>query len=361
MTGPEVSVFAVCDGTRAVLLAAGPGLQARRRRRHRARTPAAWARTRRCRGCPTGFVDDVRRPVRRADAGRAAPARHRLPRRPLRRADAHAGGPEARSSTTSASATPTARSCCSGSPPTSAALLGRGGRRRARATDPTVRRRRRRAGGGRRRGLPDRRRARATPSTGSTRRPAVDGVDRALRRRGSRRRGRLVTAGGRVLDVVGHGAGPGRRPGPAPTTRSATSPGLVCTIAPTSPERSPRHDVQGRHPHGLAQRHGQDAARRRHPRAVRHRGRRAGAPPPTATRPWSPALASRRPRGGLRAPSSAAPAWPPTWPAWSPPTRPCPWSACRCPAARSTASTRCTPRSRCPRASRWPPSPSTAR
>ena len=39
---------------RLVAAGAGPGLQAARRRRHRARTPAAWARTRRC-----PFVDDA--------------------------------------------------------------------------------------------------------------------------------------------------------------------------------------------------------------------------------------------------------------------------------------------------------------
>ena len=59
MTGPEVSVFAICDGTRAVALGPGAGLQAGRRRRHRARTPAAWAPTARCRGSAEDFADDV--------------------------------------------------------------------------------------------------------------------------------------------------------------------------------------------------------------------------------------------------------------------------------------------------------------
>ena len=45
-TGPRSRVFAICDGVTAHALAAGAGLQARLRRRPRARTPAAWARTR---------------------------------------------------------------------------------------------------------------------------------------------------------------------------------------------------------------------------------------------------------------------------------------------------------------------------
>ena len=53
----------------------GPGLQAGRRRRRRARTPAAWARTRRCPRRPTTRGRRRARPVRRADARRAAPAR----------------------------------------------------------------------------------------------------------------------------------------------------------------------------------------------------------------------------------------------------------------------------------------------
>ena len=50
LDGPEVSLFAITDGTTVRADAAGPGLQAGRRRRHRARTPAAWARTPRCPG-----------------------------------------------------------------------------------------------------------------------------------------------------------------------------------------------------------------------------------------------------------------------------------------------------------------------
>ena len=47
LDGPEISVFAICDGVTAHRAAGGAGLQASRGRRPRARTPAAWARTRR--------------------------------------------------------------------------------------------------------------------------------------------------------------------------------------------------------------------------------------------------------------------------------------------------------------------------
>ena len=67
---------------------AGPGLQADLRRRPRARTPAAWAATRRSPGStPATRRRDRRRgppPDRRADAR----ARDAVPRRPLRRPDA---------------------------------------------------------------------------------------------------------------------------------------------------------------------------------------------------------------------------------------------------------------------------------
>ena len=90
LTGPELSVLA------RVRRHAG-GARSRRRRTSSgsatatpARTPAAWAPTRRCRASTTTLVDDVMDRVRRAHAGRAAPPGHRLPRRALRRADAHA-------------------------------------------------------------------------------------------------------------------------------------------------------------------------------------------------------------------------------------------------------------------------------
>ena len=49
LEGPEVSAFAVSDGTTVVPLVLVAGLQADRRRRHRPQHRRAWARTRRCR------------------------------------------------------------------------------------------------------------------------------------------------------------------------------------------------------------------------------------------------------------------------------------------------------------------------
>ena len=88
-TGREASVIAICDGARRRRAAGRPRPQAAARRRP-ARTPAAWAPTRRCRTCPT-----TRRRARSsrrvppAGPRRARPARHAVPRRPLRRPDAH--------------------------------------------------------------------------------------------------------------------------------------------------------------------------------------------------------------------------------------------------------------------------------
>ena len=50
LEGDELSLLALCDGERGGGDGAGPGLQADLRRRPRARTPAAWGRTRPCPG-----------------------------------------------------------------------------------------------------------------------------------------------------------------------------------------------------------------------------------------------------------------------------------------------------------------------
>ena len=81
LDGPEVSLFAITDGDDRLPAAAGPGLQAGRRRRRRAPTPAAWAPTRRCRGRRPSLVAEVLERVLAADRRRDGPARH-----PLRRA-----------------------------------------------------------------------------------------------------------------------------------------------------------------------------------------------------------------------------------------------------------------------------------
>ena len=47
LDGEEASFISMVDGGTALPMATSPGPQARRRRRHRARTPAAWARIRR--------------------------------------------------------------------------------------------------------------------------------------------------------------------------------------------------------------------------------------------------------------------------------------------------------------------------
>ena len=53
LSGPEASVIAICDGDPRRGAARRPRPQAAVRRRPRARTPAAWAPTRRCRTSPT--------------------------------------------------------------------------------------------------------------------------------------------------------------------------------------------------------------------------------------------------------------------------------------------------------------------
>ena len=300
MTGPELSVLAVCDGDPRRRPGAGPGLQARRRRRRRpqhrrhGRVLAGAGRRRRPRRRRA-------RPLRRADAGRAAATGHRLPRRALRRADAHARRARSCSSTTSASATPRPRSCCPGSTATSPSCW----RRRPTAT----------CGGAeptfvddaavcvvlRRRGLPRRaphRRRHRGPRRGA---PRVPGVTVFCAGVGRRRRRRLVTAGGRVLDVVGAGPDARRRPGaglrrrrPHPwpgmhyrtdiAEEAAATRDLKVAVLMGSPER-PREDAAG----------GRDA------RALRHRGRRAGAVGPPQRRRRSPRSRRRRASDGYAA------------------------------------------------------------
>ena len=63
LAGPEVSLFAVCDGSDRGSVAAGPGFQAGRATGIPVRTPAAWAPTRRCRGRRPDLVDLVQRTV----------------------------------------------------------------------------------------------------------------------------------------------------------------------------------------------------------------------------------------------------------------------------------------------------------
>ena len=75
LEGEEVSLFALCDGTRALPLRRRAGLQARSATATRARTPAAWARTRRCRGSAatrsTSSSSTVHRPCSTSSRGGA--------------------------------------------------------------------------------------------------------------------------------------------------------------------------------------------------------------------------------------------------------------------------------------------------
>ena len=113
LEGDELSLLALCDGAarcrwrpRATTSASATATAAR--------TPAGWARSRRCRRSPTSCVDahraEVHQPVRR----RAGAARHAVPRRALRRADAHRRRARGCSSSTCASAIPRRRPCCRG-------------------------------------------------------------------------------------------------------------------------------------------------------------------------------------------------------------------------------------------------------
>ena len=170
---------------------------------------APWSTT----GWSTALLDEAVEPRR----GRAAPARHRLPRRALRRAHPHRRRARRCSSTTSASATPRPRWCCPGSTRTSPACWPR----RPPATCAPSRaphagaRGVRGAGVG---GVP-----RGAPRTGDV----IDGRRRGRHPRGGHRpprrdrrwtpRATSSTAGGRVLGRDRHRRRPWPRPGTGPT------------------------------------------------------------------------------------------------------------------------------------------------
>ena len=150
-----------------------------------------------------------------------------------------------------------------------------------------------------------------------------------------------------------------RPPVPSPTNHCATSRGRGLHHRTDIAGEIARMSVQGRRPDGLAQRPGQDAARRRHARAVRHRGRRPGAlGPPHAGQGRRAGL--HRPGAGLRGLHLRCGHGRPPRRRRRRPHHPARSSVCRSRAVRSTAWTPSTPRCRCPRASPWPPSPSTA-
>ena len=236
MAGPELSVLAVCDGAARRRPRPGPGLQAGRRRRRR-------PQHRRHGRLLAGAVgaDDARR--RRASTGSSSPTLAELRRRGIDyRGMLYAGlmltadGPEAGRVQRAASATPRPRWCCPGCAPTWPSCCAA-----AAAGDLAPRRRRRSpttppspwccaSEGYPRAPAHGRRHRRAsTPPRPST------GVVVFCAGVGRRRDGALVTAGGRVLDVVGHR----RRPSAAARHRAyaARRPhlaGPACTTGTTS-------------------------------------------------------------------------------------------------------------------------------
>ena len=206
LDGPEVSLFCLVDGADRGAAAARAGLQAGRRRRHRPQ----HRRHGRLRAAALGAAGAGRR-RRRADrgAGRggAGGARHAVLRPALRRAGADLDRARRSSSSTAASATPRPRSS---SPLLRTPLAGAAARRRRRARSPqqpplewgdgaavTV----------------------VVAAEGYPGTPRLATSSPARRREGvlhagTRRRddGAVVSAGGRVLSVVGTGAGPRRGP-----------------------------------------------------------------------------------------------------------------------------------------------------
>ena len=84
--GRSCRCFAVTDGTDVVPLGAGSRLQAGARRRHRGRTPAAWAPTRRRWACDDALVNVVVDTVLRPAVRELAASRRRVSRSAVRRA-----------------------------------------------------------------------------------------------------------------------------------------------------------------------------------------------------------------------------------------------------------------------------------
>ena len=201
--------------------AAGPGLQAGLRRRRR----AEHRRDGRLHAAAVGaadLVDEVLRDGAAADRRRDGRPRHAVRRAAVRRAGADLGAASGWSSSTPGSATRRPSRCWRCSTRRSAPLLLRRGDRHA---APTCRRRRGRdgaavGGGAGQRGLPgvlvERRRDHRDRRRRRARRRA-----RHPRRHGPRRDGDLVTAGGRVLAVVGDRC---RRRAPPARRRTRASP-----------------------------------------------------------------------------------------------------------------------------------------
>ena len=212
LDGEELSLLALCDGERALPLALGPGLQADLRRRSRARTPAAWAPTRRCRRsttrararalprrstsrCSTSSrargIAVPRRAVRGADDDRRRAQGARV-QRPLRR-PRDAGDPAA------AAVRPARRCSWPRASPAGSRSGGSSGRPQIGGD--------RRAGERRLPGVVLERRRDQRPRRASRRDVYVTHAGTARTATGA-----FVTAGGRVLSVTALGADAARRP-----------------------------------------------------------------------------------------------------------------------------------------------------
>ena len=203
LEGEELSLLAVCDGERAVPMAPaqdykriGDGDTGPEHRRHGQLLAGARHRPRARRGARAGRAP--------ADRRRAAPPRDALPRRPLRGADDDRRRARRCSSTTAASATPRRRRCCRGCAPTCWSCS----RRRPAPAGLDGRRARvvARLGGDRGARLAPATRSpprRATRSAGCA---PIDSLEVEVLHAGTAEvDGKIVTAGGRVLNVTGFG------------------------------------------------------------------------------------------------------------------------------------------------------------
>ena len=246
LAGPECSLLVLCDGRRVVPLAAGPGLQAARRRRPGPNTGGMGAYSpvperRRRPGRPswsTSAVEPLVAALRRAG--------HRLPGRALRRADAHrrrAQGPRVQRPLRGPRDPGGAAAGWADDPVELLMAVAEGrladlaGDGLAFSDDGRGLR-----GAGRRR-LPGR------PPAGRPHRRA--GSRRAAGRPGARgdgpprrhpaRRSRTAVPHRRRAGARRHRPGPDPRRGPAtgPTRRRGGSAGPACTTAATSPSRRP--------------------------------------------------------------------------------------------------------------------------
>ena len=270
----------------------------------------------------------------RAHAGRAAAPGHRLPGRALRRPDAHRPTAPRCSSTTSASATPRPRSCCPATPATWPSCWPRPPPAACEREPAFVDRRRghRRPG---HRGLPGRaphRRRHRGPRRG--RRPC-DGVTVFRAGVGPRRRrpaGHRRRPGARVTGL-GADLAAARDAGPTTAVARISWPGHA---VPHRHRRRRRVARRGSSPMkvavlmGSASDERQDGAggRRRSSEFGIEADERVHVGPPHAGRGGRVRRAA--PARTATRPSSAGPAWPPTWPARWRPTPPCRSSACPC-------------------------------